>query len=187
MDLNNIELPAFTVAGLYRSSLIQSGEKTTEIPAEAGVTEKEKIPGQAEAVNENANLQASRKWLGGNLKNILIVVNHTDTIHIPDNELAFLTGILSACKLGLGDIVLLNRNNHQGSSYKELIAQFKSKNVFLFGVEPILLGLPISFPHFQLQTFANTSYLYSPSLQELEHDKLLKSKLWVCLKRIFTI
>jgi hypothetical protein len=125
--------------------------------------------------------------LGENRKNILIVVNHNNVVYLPDDELNFLTGILGACKLSIGDVAIVNLNNHSGASYKELINYFKSKNIFLFGVEPATFGLPMSFPHFQLQSFGNNSFLFSPVLKDLENDKLLKSKLWVCLKRVFGI
>ena len=169
MDINHIELPDFVIANLYHSSLIEPGE----IPA--SLQPFSEIPGN------------SWKSLGENRKNILIVVDNKDVVHLPDDELCFLTGILTACKLNIADVTIFNFNNQQKSSYKELIAYFKSKSVLLFGVEPKAFGLPISFPHFQVQSFANNSFLFSPPLKELENNKLLKSKLWVCLRRLFGI
>ena len=99
----------------------------------------------------------------------------------------FLTGILSACKFGLDDVSVVNLNDHQGTSYKELISYFKSKVVLLFDIEPASFGLPINFPYYQLQAFAGNTFLYAPSLKELEKDKIEKSKLWVCLKRLFNL
>ena len=179
MDLNHINLPAFVIADLYHSSLIDTGKTLAELK-----------PGEI-FTKTNPTLTRTEtivwKYLGENRKNILIIVNHNDVVHLPDDDFKFLTGILGACKLGIGDVVIVNLNNHPGISYKELTNYFKSKNVFLFGVEPAAFGLPMSFPHFQLQSFANNSFLFSPVLKELENDKLLKSKLWVCLKRIFGI
>jgi hypothetical protein len=179
MDLNHINLPAFIIADLYHSSIIDIGE-TSEKPKPGEIfTEKNPTLARAETI--------VWKYLGENRKNILIIINHNDVVHLPDDELNFLTDILGACKLSIGDVAIVNLNNHPGVSYKELTNHFKSKNVFLFGVEPEIFGLPMSFPHFQLQSFANNSFLFSPFLKELENDKLLKSKLWVCLKRIFGI
>jgi hypothetical protein len=87
----------------------------------------------------------------------------------------------------LADVAVVNLNNQPKSSYKELVAFFKSRIVLLFAVEPASFGLPMSFPHFQIQPFAGNSFLFSPSLKELENDKVLKSKLWVCLKRLFNL
>ena len=174
MDLNHIKLPASVVEELYHSSLIESDE-TPVTQTKAAIIESEP--------SENSGW----KWLGENRKNVLIIVSYSDAVHLPDNELTFLTGILGACKLSMADVAVLNLNNHPEASYKELVAFFKSKIVLLFAVEPASFGLPMSFPHFQIQPFAGNSFLFSPSLKELENDKVLKSKLWVCLKRLFNI
>jgi hypothetical protein len=179
MDLNHINLPAFVIADLYHSSLIDAGETAAKPKPEEIFIEKKSIHDRTETMDW--------KYLGENRKNILIIVNHKDGVHLSDDDLNFLTGILGACKLNIGDVAIVNLNNHPGASYKELTSYLKSRRVFLFGVEPAAFGLPMSFPHFQLQSFANISFLFSPVLKELENDKLLKSKLWVCLKRIFEI
>jgi hypothetical protein len=177
MDLNNIELPSSVIVELYHSSLI--GEN--EIVAEKKIT-KEITPPISVLKNT-----ATWKSLGDNRKNILIMVNNSDAVHIPDNELSFLTGVLGACKLNMGDVAIVNRNNHLEASYKELTSFFKSKIVFLFDIEPAAFGLPMNFPHYQIQAFAGNSFLFSPSLKELENDKVEKSKLWVSLKRLFNL
>jgi hypothetical protein len=179
MDLNHLELPPFMIAGLYRSSLVETGEMTIESPA---VIEKTPAP-----VLPSAVATIGWKYLGENRKNILLVLSYKEAVHLPDEELSFLTGILTACKLSLADIAIVNLGNYPEATYKELTSFFKSKIVLLFAVEPAAFGLPMSFPHFQIQPFANNSFLFSPSLKELENDKLLKSKLWVCLKRLFNL
>jgi hypothetical protein len=102
-------------------------------------------------------------------------------------ELELLTTMLIACQLSLNDVVIINRNNHPGTGYKELLDHFKSRIILLFAIEPLEMGLPVSFPYFQVQKFSNNTFLFSPSLHELDQDKLLKSRLWLCLKRIFGI
>lgn len=179
MGINNIDLPASVMADLYRDTLIAGTEttvkKTPPVPAE---------PPQKQ--NEESN-QPGLKWLGNNNRQILVLVNHTDLVHLPDNELEFFTGVLKACNLGLGDIALVNLNNCPGISFNSLQAALSSRIVLLFDVDPQAIELPISFPHFQLQPFAGNTFLYAPSLKELESDRVLKSKLWVCLKRLFNL
>jgi hypothetical protein len=174
MDINHIKLPAKVIADLYHSSLIDPLEMVVN-PAEAASTENKTYS------------DTSWKSLGENRKNVLIIVSYSDAVHLPDHDLDFLTGILGACKLSMADVAVVNTNNHPEASYRELLDFFKSKVVLLFAVEPASFGLPMSFPHFQIQPFAGNSFLFSPSLTELEHDKLLKSKLWVCLKRLFNL
>lgn len=181
MDLNHIELPPIVVADLYYSSLIGGPETTPPKGAETGIPDEQKS-----SQSENSP-SALWKSLGSNQKNILIIVKTSDGVHLPDHELTFLTGILGACKLSLADVAIVNLHNHPQASYKELTSFFKSKIVFLFDMEPAAFGLPMHFPHYQIQAFAGNSFLYSPSLKELENDRVEKSKLWVCLKRLFNL
>ncbi|MES1221010.1 MAG: hypothetical protein ABUT20_36255 [Bacteroidota bacterium] len=179
MDLNHINLPASVIADLYHSILIEPDTQQEQVQAETFIPQK-----QSPQVDTYTN---EIKWLGENRKNILIVLKYTDAVHIPDEELNFLTGILGACKLSIADVALLNLNNNAGLSYAQIQSKLKSKIIFLFGIEPTEFGLPINFPHFQIQSFSNSTFLFSPVLKELESDKVLKSKLWVCLKKIFSL
>ena len=96
MSLNDIELPAFLVADIYRSSLIDSNN----IPA------KETIVKQNIQSATSTESDSQWKWLGNNQKNILVIINNNEALHLPDNELSFLTGILGACKLNLADVAI---------------------------------------------------------------------------------
>ena len=167
MSLNNIQLPASAIADLYHFSLIEINE----------------IPVKTETIIE----PREDKYLGENKKNIFVMVDYKDAAYLPDAELSFLTNMLTACKLSLADVAIVNRNNHKEKTYKEYLSNFKSRIVFLFGVEPASFGLPVSFPHFQIQPFANATFLFAPALEECNKDALLKSKLWVCLRRLFVI
>jgi|CXWL01.1.fsa_nt_gi hypothetical protein len=181
MDLNHIELPVAVVVDLYQSSLVEDNEISVKNVIVAEAIQEALLPVADTAIN------GQWKSLGSNNKNILIIVNTSEAVHLPDNDLTFLTGILTACKLTLADVAIVNLNNHPEASYKELILFFKSKIVFLFDIEPDAFGLPMSFPHYQIQAFAGNSFLFSPSLKKLENDRVEKSKLWVCLKRLFNL
>ncbi len=181
MGLNTIKLPVSVIAGLYGNSLMETSPapvvKTGAEPGSAGTNE-------TGAGRMEVNPVRS---LGNNAKNILVVVNNRNNPYLPDQELNFLTGILSACKLSMEDVAIINMNNNPGASAKNLTEQFKSRVVLLFDMEPAAIGLPVNFPTYQLQPFAGTTYLGAPSLAQLENDKLEKSKLWVCLKRLFNL
>lgn len=179
MDINHIELPAALVADLYASTLTDTGHKPTATtpampPAETGPARTDKP-------------ETAWKSLGNNQKNILVVVNNAGIAFLPDHELSFLTGVLGACKLSLDDAAIVNFSNHAGMDYREMITHFKSRIVLLFDLEPAVFGLPMNFPVYQIQPFAGNSFLYAPSLKELENDRVEKSKLWVCLKRLFNL
>jgi hypothetical protein len=108
-------------------------------------------------------------------------------MHLPDEELNFLTGMLTACKLSLDDVAIINICNYEMVNYKEMIMQFKSRIVFLFGVTPGEFELPVNFPAFQVQTLSGCTYLYTPALEERNNDSMFKSRLWLSLRSIFSI
>ncbi|MBS1974774.1 MAG: hypothetical protein JST13_10510, partial [Bacteroidetes bacterium] len=133
---------------------------------------------------------AVSKFLGGNKKNILILVKSSDAVFVDDDQLSFLTKLLEACKLNVGDVAILN-NEKEELVINKLKEQLRPKRIILFGNSPGSLKLPIEFPMFKLQQYDGSTYLYAPSLKELDVDttegKILKSKLWVCLKNLFEL
>jgi len=179
MGLNDLQLSPNVLSALYPSSLINLDSDIVQQPKSAKPLPEKTV----EPMPSEPNL----KYLGNNQNNILVVVSYNEAVHLPDEELNFLTNMLTACKLNLGDVVIINKNNLKEESYKDLLARFKSRIVFLFGVEPFAFGLPVSFPHYQVQTVTNCTFLYTPSLEEQRTDPLLKSKLWVSLRNIFGI
>lgn len=166
MELNHIQLSPIIVSELYASILVE------EKPVSKIVVEK---------------TQNTGNWyfIGENQKNILLLFNNTDQEELNQKQLSLVNNILVACKLGIQDVVVVNLSRNPNANYKNLQGYFKSKTIFLFGIEPTKFGLPINFPQFQVQQFAQCTFLYSPALEELEIDKVAKSRLWVCLRRIF--
>jgi len=181
MGLNDLVLSPQVLSALYPNTLVEP--EPGAAPLNPVITEPvEKIvekPVEAAA--------PSYKSLGDNRKNILVVVRYADAVHLPDEALTFLTNLLKACKLSLGDVSIFNLNNYPDANYRDVTHHYSSRIVFLFGVEPVAFGLPLNFPEYQVQTFANTTYLFSPSLELLQNDPLLKSKLWVSLRHMFGI
>ena len=129
----------------------------------------------------------SISFLGNNQKKIAILVNSEAAIYLPDDELNFLLGILTACKLSMADIALVNLAKNPDLVYLALSEQLKAEKVFLFGLNAARIELPLQFPHYQVQQFNNQVYLSSVSLNEVQANKEEKLKLWNCLKIIFSI
>ena len=165
MTLQNVKLPSIIISSLYKNYLVdlESGEKSV-------IEEKEKI-----------------NFLGGNGKSILLLVNHTDVSFLPDNQLTFLLGILSACKLNMADIAVVNLSKTDNTEHKNLPEFFKAEVIILLGIEATALSLPFKIPDFQVQLFKDKKYLFTPALDVLEKDGQLKKKLWTALKNIFSI
>jgi hypothetical protein len=126
-------------------------------------------------------------FLGSNEKKIAVLVNSETAIYLPDEELNFLLGILTACKLSMADIALVNLSKNPGLVYAGLTEQLKAEKIFLFGLPADAIALPLQFPHYQVQSFNNQVYLSAVSLKELQANKDEKMKLWNCLKKIFSL
>lgn len=166
MSLNNIPVPAIVLQDLFRNSLIDQ---------------------QAENTLLNGVESEKCAFLGDNRRHIAIIVNDASAIYLPDDGLSFLLGILSACKLTMADVALLNCAKNPSLNYTGISEQFAAEKIFLFGVEPATIRLPLQFPYYQVQKYNDQVYLSSPALKILENDKAEKTKLWACLKQIFSI
>jgi len=172
MDLNNIELPIATVVDFYGDVLVipDSGKKA------------------AERSEKNSEEPAS-PWpaLGGNAAQILVVSRNPETTYLPDNELAFLTRILTPCKLSLEDVAVINLIQYENKNHKAITTHFNTKKAILFGMSPVDFGLPVTFPEYQVQAFQGIEYLWAPTLSVLEKDDQQKRKFWESLKKIFNL
>jgi len=182
MSLNNIQLSPSHLTELYRNSLVQTteGSETKEKPFNQTTTQIVKPKRVDSPINE-------WKYLGENKKDILLVVRYANAPHLPGEQMNFLVSILGACKLSLADVAILNIANTPGDTYDSVWQQFKSRIIVLFGTSPTEFAMPVNFPEFQVQALNNCTFLHTPLLEELERDKILKSKLWVCLRRIFNL
>jgi len=117
----------------------------------------------------------------------LIVITSVNTaIEANASQLALLNSILLACKINSQEVKLIHFNP-ENTNYKELSSTFNPSFVLLFGISPAEIGLPLMFPHFQLQNFDKITYISSPALDKLENDKTLKINLWNALKQAFSI
>ena len=172
MSLNTIKFNTSDITLLFKNSLVEVR------------LEKENLP-HATINAEPAAI--GWKFLGENKKKTLIVVNYQATENIPDKQLSFLTKLLAACNLNLGDVAILNFHTYKSSDFDNIFHQFKPGVVLLFDTEPAEFGLPMIFPQFQVQRYKDVVFVSSPSLEIIEPDKTLKGKLWVCLKKIFNL
>lgn len=166
MSLNNIQLSAATIHQLFRDCLIENKQRK---------------------YSDDHNQTQRYSVLGKNKQGIVILVNNEEAAYLPDDELNFLLGILSACKLTMEDAGIVNYKNNAGINYSSIAAELNAEKVFLFGVNPADIALPLSFPHYQVQHYNNQVYVSAPALVSLKEDRTEKGKLWNSLKNIFSI
>jgi hypothetical protein len=164
MSLNDIELPDSVIEELYGKALVFA--KPAAVPS------------------------GSYRFLGNNERKITILVDAPGTAFLPDEQLAFLTKMLEACKMNIGDVAIVN---HADSpvTIAPLREQLSPAFILLFGLEPVDIHLPLNFPSFKIQAYDRCTYLSAPALGRLtdpgEESKLLKTKLWVCLRQLFGV
>ena len=163
MSLNSIELKPLHLTQLFHKVLLEPLEK--------------------KAVPETQNL----KYLGKNARNILILVKEEDYPYLSDHHLQLLTAILTACKLSLADVAIVNTLSMDREAVHSTMDQLHAKNIIAFGMEPASLGLPMNFPAFQLQSYESRYFIHSPELAALDQDKELKMQLWNSLKNMFRL
>jgi len=175
MNEENIQLPGFLIADLYRHSIVLAGnEPETE----------RKQPGKEVPA-------AERQWyLGSNLQKITLLVSEKEAVYLQDDSLQFLSAILGACKLNLGDVAIVNHHNDP-IEYSFLKEKLSPAFILLFGVTAQQLQLPFTVPYYQVQKYDSRQFLLAPSLDKMLGDsqeaKLEKSKLWLCLKKMFNV
>ena len=177
MDLNDMELPALLVTGFYKNHLVEEKAPNAAVAAVAAVTP------------QTNGIKKSIQHLGKNQKGIGILVAYSKDVYLPDDQLHFLTSILQACRLNLGDVAIVNHFREK-ISFEELRQQLGLKQLLVFGVDLPVLGLP-DMPLFTATAINGCSVVPAPAAEQLNNNnpesKLLKSKLWLCLKELFNV
>jgi DNA polymerase III psi subunit len=162
MNLNNISLSSHLIADLYRHSLIEG--TATAMP------QKTPVPS-----------------LGKGGKGILIVVSKPDVSYLPDDELDFLTKVLSACQLSLADVAIINWKKVPHHNTEAIMEQFGARYVILFDLDPLPFGLPLNLPAYAVHTDDKKQFVIAPSLHQIAQTKEAKTQLWAALKQLFCI
>ena len=195
MSFDKIILPDQLLADLYKEGLVVidseiSRPKKTNEANEANKKEEMILVSETVTETPGDNNTKGLSYLGNNKRNISIIVKDADAIHLQDEQLDILSAILSACKLNLADVAIIN-THQQTVNDARLREQLNPSAVLLFGVETTNIELPFSIPDYKVQPFNNCAYLQSAPLEKMKGNsndaKLEKSKLWVCLKNLFSV
>ena len=150
MSLNQIKLNAAQVSDWYGNKLVATTSTNT-----------------AFIQIDNSNL------LGGYDKRILILVNESGHAYLSDEDLNFLTGILTACKLSMADVGILNMSDFENLSAQSIMEQLTPLACWVFGLEYLCKGFKSS----------NTLLFSAPPLRDLSLQPEAKRQLWNQLKK----
>ncbi len=165
MSLERLQLDPFLLAQMYHQPIIPE-----EIKA---------VPAEAKAVPEI-------KYLGENQKNILLLIQNEKEAYLSEETFNLLTNILNACKLGMQDVALVNTANYPGTRLQNYLSKIPTRQVIYFAIPSDALGLP-PMETYRIGTHHGISVLMSDDLQLIATDKILKGRLWMCLKQLFGI
>ncbi|MEY4553160.1 MAG: hypothetical protein RL099_1488 [Bacteroidota bacterium] len=182
MNSENNLLPPFVIASLYKNELVVID--TQKISNEDNPKKKEAI------ATTPVDVQKPISFLGDNLKKVTILLQDTTAVHLADESLQFLTAILAACKLNMGDVAIVN-TVHQPVQYTQIKTELKPSTIILFNISAAAIALPFEVPQYQVQQYDNCTLLFSAPLHSMlvktEAAKLEKGKLWNALKKTFNI
>ena len=162
MSFNNLILNPLLIRELYKKTLVDFAPLSTDV----------------------ATAENPVHYLGNNEKNICIIVNEPHATFIKDEDLQFLINVLSACKLSLADVAVVN-NHLNPVSYSHITNQFNPEIILLFGIPHESIGLPLHFPDFQLQRYDNKQFLAAPPLTMIALNPDIKKLLWANLQKLF--
>jgi len=123
------------------------------------------------------------KFLGGNKRNILILVHDEENEVSDEKGRELLRKIVKSINLVTADFALVNYAKYKGASFEDLTAFFKSTLVFSFGVEPQHLGLS-NHPSNAVVLQGAVRMIFSHELRKLDADILIKKALWGVLQKL---
>ncbi len=166
MSLDNFQISVALTTELYKNSLV-----ALDTPQ----------------IKSNSLEPQSLNFLGKNQKQILIVVNDIEAIHLNDADTTLLTGILNACKLNFNDVALINLAQHNEIDLSALQDNFNPNVMIAFGINLKSIAIDINFDNYVISKLKTMTFLNATSLTQIGKNVEEKKQLWNCLKSIFSI
>jgi hypothetical protein len=177
MGINHLRLSSEMIAALYPESLVAGNGPT---PVKENVRTPKPV----------ADKTPAYPFLGENNHSICFIANCPEEDFLPAQQLVFIQKMLAACKLNLNDIALVNIA-HTAFGLAELRVQLHPQIIFLWGIPPVSVGLKSSLPDFNISMLDGISVIpvLSPDLMSGNDPEgtELKQRLWICLKKLFTL
>jgi hypothetical protein len=166
MSLDNFQISVGLTTELYKNSLV-----ALDTPQ----------------IKSDSLKPQSLNFLGKNQKQILIIVNDTEAIHLNDADTTLLTGILNACKLNFNDVALLNLAQQNELDLAELKDKFNPNVIITFGINLQSIGINDNYEYYSIGKLKTITFLNANSLHQVGKNVEEKKQLWNSLKSIFSI
>ncbi|MBX9784790.1 MAG: hypothetical protein K2X48_15990 [Chitinophagaceae bacterium] len=139
------------------------------------------------SVAENTIQKPGKKpvsFKGKNRKGMLWVVHQPDQAFLSDNDFEFLSQIITACKMNMDDIALVNIAAEK-TPITEIVNELSPKTIILCGIE--YQQLPFKLDEYIITPNNNCDYFLCDELSDLRNDKAKKTKLWLALKALLQL
>lgn len=157
MSLDKLKIPGLLVSELFKNQLV-------DIKKDGDIT--------APSTDE--------------IKDVLIILSEPKAGPIGARSSEITGKILVACKWRMEDTSFINVNGAP-VTWATIKEGGTPRICILFGTDATAIDLPVIFPEFRIQQFDGTKFLQCPSPEQVESDRLLKSKLWLCMKELFNV
>lgn len=132
-------------------------------------------------------LAAPPPMLGHYGRKILILVQEPDHAFLGDEDLQFLTGVITACKMSLADVGIVNLSSAPIGSFEQMCQSIEPSACWIFGIHTPAMGLPPMNDPNHSYTHRSLPIFWAPSLQQLATDPQAKRALWTQLKKHYGI
>lgn len=139
-------------------------------------------------LNEKKKKASTYTYIGGNKKNISIIIKETSSSYVDDKTLEQINLILKSHKLETSEVAIFNIEKEK-IQIDDLINNLLPKIILLFDIDNKEIALPISIDYNNIQAYKGSRILLAVSLEKLFQDNEMEAKerrvqLWRSLNNI---
>ena len=138
---------------------------------------------QSEITNEKEEQNSTFEYLGENNKFQLLLISEQTHSNLQSKELEALQKILSAKRMSLKDIAIVNQRKYRNNGWKELKNYFACSSIVLFGIEPTAIQIR-KLPLNAITDFEGMQILSTYSFTEMMANEDKKREFWNQMKKL---
>ncbi|SMO37438.1 hypothetical protein [Solitalea koreensis] len=130
----------------------------------------------------------SFNYLGDNNRYVVVLVNYPNHEYIADGDKEFLLKVISALKMDLKDIAIVNMAKYPSASLTELHAFFAGNKIISFNIDlNNSLFKEIELTPYAIKDHLEMKILAAEALNIIGEDNARKKSLWNALKIMFNV
>ncbi len=137
-----------------------------------------------EESTDNQIITEKFRFYGENKSHVCFFLHYEGTL-TKSADFDLFQKILSAVKLTLLEVCLVNIAENDDFNWQDIQAIFAPKKAVFFGVEPAKFGIPTRLAIHSPQTYLGTKLLWAAPLPSIGQDKSVKLEFWSAFKELF--